>query len=316
MKIGILQATGHCGEIVKHTFNNAEMQELYKPVIYSKENNNDKNVGSDVREGKIDGIVVAPGAQFDIEGALKLHITDSIRIASAYEGKELNEIYNIASAEHLDKVLESLWHSMKRDFIISNPRIALIALNPTLEDTEKNILEPLVKECQKKGINTYGPYLFEEFINEQHYKHFDCTLVLSDTQCQNAINSLSDTLPSTLIMDMPVVVTKTNIDAEFLDQMLESHNDDNENDDENKNDKGKGNVKENIKNAEPNEQMTANRETASNCLRRAYYIANDIARNRRTYDKATSHPLPKLYHERRDESEKVRFAVKKEPKAE
>lgn len=300
MKIGILQATGHCGEIVKYTFNNAEMQELYKPVIYSKDNNNDKNVGNDVREGKIDGIVVAPGAQFDIEGAQKLHIIDSIRIATAYEGKELNEIYSIASTEHIGKVLESLWRSMHRDFIISNPRIALIALNPTLEDTEKNILEPLVKECQEKGINTYGPYLFEEFMKEQQYKHFDCTLVLSDTQCQNAIKSLSDGIPSTLIMDMPVVVTKTNIDEALLEQMLEPNTSDNEN----------------ANDTEANDQIASKREIAADCLRKAYYIANDIARNRRSYDKATSHPLPKLYHERRDESEKVRFAVKKETKAE
>ena len=46
-------------------------------------------------------------------------------------------------------------------------------------------------------------------------------------------------------------------------------------------------------------------------LRHAIYLAIDAFRNRETYDEAASHPLPKLYHERKDESEKVRFAIPK-----
>ena len=34
-------------------------------------------------------------------------------------------------------------------------------------------------------------------------------------------------------------------------------------------------------------------------------------RNRAMYDEPLANPLPKLYHEKRDESEKVRFAIPK-----
>ena len=36
-----------------------------------------------------------------------------------------------------------------------------------------------------------------------------------------------------------------------------------------------------------------------------------MARNRSTYDEPMTNPLPKLYHEKRDDSEKVRFTIPK-----
>lgn len=42
-------------------------------------------------------------------------------------------------------------------------------------------------------------------------------------------------------------------------------------------------------------------------LRHAIWAATDVLNNRKEYDAPMGNPLPKLYHERRDESEKVRF---------
>ena len=46
-------------------------------------------------------------------------------------------------------------------------------------------------------------------------------------------------------------------------------------------------------------------------FRQALYAVIDAARNRKNYDAPLANPLPKLYHEKRDESEKVRFAIPK-----
>ena len=40
-------------------------------------------------------------------------------------------------------------------------------------------------------------------------------------------------------------------------------------------------------------------------------MAIDIFRNRIDYDEAYENPLPKLYHEKKDDSEKVRFNIPK-----
>lgn len=47
-------------------------------------------------------------------------------------------------------------------------------------------------------------------------------------------------------------------------------------------------------------------------FRQAIYAAIDIWRNRKNYDEPLANPLPKLYHERREDGEKARFTVKKE----
>ncbi|WP_456105310.1 4-hydroxythreonine-4-phosphate dehydrogenase PdxA, partial [Prevotella sp.] len=44
-------------------------------------------------------------------------------------------------------------------------------------------------------------------------------------------------------------------------------------------------------------------------FRHAIYLAIDIYRNRAEYDAPMGNPLPKLYKERRDDSDKVRFSV-------
>ena len=51
--------------------------------------------------------------------------------------------------------------------------------------------------------------------------------------------------------------------------------------------------------------------TDESSFRHAIYLAIDIARRRHTSDTSSANPLPKLYHEKRDESEKVRFAIPK-----
>jgi 4-hydroxythreonine-4-phosphate dehydrogenase len=48
-------------------------------------------------------------------------------------------------------------------------------------------------------------------------------------------------------------------------------------------------------------------------FREAIYTCIDVYRSRYFFDLPYANPLPKMYHERREDGEKVRFAVKKRP---
>lgn len=62
----------------------------------------------------------------------------------------------------------------------------------------------------------------------------------------------------------------------------------------------------------PNSLSLAGKNIAEvDAFRNAIYAAIDIYRNRINYDEPLSNPLPKLYKERKEEGEKVRFAVKR-----
>ena len=52
-------------------------------------------------------------------------------------------------------------------------------------------------------------------------------------------------------------------------------------------------------------------EADETSFRHAVFLAVDAFRNRKNFDEAYENPLPKLYHEKRDESEKVRFSIPK-----
>jgi 4-hydroxythreonine-4-phosphate dehydrogenase len=47
-------------------------------------------------------------------------------------------------------------------------------------------------------------------------------------------------------------------------------------------------------------------------MRSAIYAAMDIKRNREADDEAKQNPLPKLYHERREDSERSRHTLPQE----
>ena len=83
VNIGILQSAGIAGRIIETALNNPEITDVFTPVIYSKENQNDKNVGADLKFGNIAAVVVAPGSttEFSFPGAMIVYADQGRRIA-------------------------------------------------------------------------------------------------------------------------------------------------------------------------------------------------------------------------------------------
>lgn len=256
--------------------NHPEHTDVFTPVIYSKENQNDKNVGSDLKFGNIQAVVVAPGSstEFKFDGSVVVYIDDRLRLATAVPGKGIGEMSEALTKDVLSDCLRKCWMSLKRDFLLTMPRIGVVALNDTLDGVEKNIIAPTVAELTAEGVGVFGPYVLDEYLEENKFQHFDMTVVISDEQAQRVLGTVMSDLRTRFIAGIPMVMAQTDYSAayEFDEADL----------------------------AEP-----------AQALRYAVYNVMDISRNRKAYDEAHKNPLPKLYHERRDDSEKVRFAVKK-----
>lgn len=276
MNIGILQSAGIAGRIIEVALNHPEHTDVFTPVIYSKENQNDKNVGSDLKFGNIQAVVVAPGSstEFKFEGSVVVYIDDHLRLATAVPGKSIGEMPAALTKEVLTDCLRKCWMSLKRDFGLTMPRIGIVALNDTIDEAEKNIIAPAVAEATAEGIGVFGPYVLDDYLEENKFQHFDMTVVISDEQAQKMLGMVSSDLRTRFIAGIPMVMAQTDYSAAY-------------------------------------EFDEADLEEPAQALRDAVYNVMDISRNRRVYDEAHKNPLPKLYHERRDDSEKVRFAVKK-----
>ena len=170
------------------------------------------------------------------------------------------------------KKIEILNLSLKKDFALNNPTIAVLALNPQLGAEEENIISPALKTVEDAGIQVYGPFTADDFFGNGLHHSFDGILAMYDDQGNVPFKTIAREYGVKMKAGFPFVITTPDQDPCFDIA-------------------GKGM-------ADPTS------------LRHAIYAAIDIFRNRIHYDEPLANPLPKLYHEKREDGDKARFAVK------
>ena len=143
--------------------------------------------------------------------------------------------------------------------------------NGLLGSEEQEIILPAIDELVDNDIQAFGPYPADTFFGCNYTEHFDGILAMYYEQGLAPFRSLSSCHGITYTAGLPLVRTS----AEIPDSLALA---------------GKGIIDELP-------------------FRHAIYLAIDIFRNRINYDAPMTNPLPKLYKERRDESDKVRFAI-------
>ena len=248
---------------------------------------------SDLGNGAVDAVVCLPMADHTLLAAdgssltlsqhaelhagvpgdsLTLHVSDNLRMAIAYEGTLAQALAQFSKETLLHKA--ALFHkSLERDFRLSTPRIALLRLNaqPSTEETE--VIKPVIEEGHKQQLGLFGPYSPEDFFSKSLYEQFDGVLAMHHDQGMIAFNLLSQCDGVTLCAGLPHIIVSTGIGNEIA--------------------------------------FGPKTESDDQRLRNAIYLAIDTLRARVTYDEPMGNPLKKLYHEKRDESEKVRFNMPK-----
>lgn len=230
----------------------------------------------DLKNGLYDVLVQAPVVSNHTpdpnDKSLLIMFADDIRIALATNRLPIKDVANQITAENLLEKCRLLHTSLKRDFRINNPRIAVLALNPQLGTEEENIISPAIKTVEEAGIQAYGPFTADDFFGNGLQHDFDGILAMYDNQGNIPFKTLATEFGVKMKAGFPFVITTPDQDPCFDIA-------------------GKGM-------ADPSS------------LRHAIYAAIDIFRNRIHYDEPLANPLPKLYHEKREDGDKARFAVK------
>ena len=207
--------------------------------------------------------------------ALMMLMNGSLRVALLTTHVPLSEVAQAVTKENLTEKLTILDHSLKRDFMIDNPRIAVLSLNPHCGDggligrEEEDIIRPTIDELFKQGIRCMGPYAADGFFGSGNYVHFDAILAMYHDQGLAPFKALAMDGGVNFTAGLPVV--RTSPDHGVAYDIA-----------------GKG---------------VANEDS----FRQAVYKAIDIVRNRATYDEARRRPLQKQYYEKRDDSDKLKL---------
>ena len=230
----------------------------------------------DLKNGLYDVLVQAPVVSSHTpdpnDKSLLIMFADDIRIALATNRLPIKDVASSITSDKLVEKCRLLHTSLKRDFRINNPRIAVLALNPQLGTEEENIIIPALKTVEDAGIQAYGPFTADDFFGNDLQNGFDGILAMYDDQGNVPFKTLAREYGVKMKTGFPFVITTPDHDPCFDIA-------------------GKGIA-----------------DPAS--LRHAIYAAIDIFRNRTNYDEPLANPLPKLYHEKREDGDKARFAVK------
>ena len=78
--------------------------------------------------------------------------------------------------------------SLKRDFRIEKPRIAVLALNPHAGDQgllgkeEQEVIAPTIDKAREQGLWVFGPYASDGFFGAGRYTQFDAVLAMYHDQ--------------------------------------------------------------------------------------------------------------------------------------
>lgn len=93
----------------------------------------------DYQKKAFDVLVTAPTVEKHFTAPLPMLVNDRLRIAMATSGLPIKDVPKAITQELLEEKASLLHQTLRRDFRISNPRIAILALNPQPGDEETQI---------------------------------------------------------------------------------------------------------------------------------------------------------------------------------
>ena len=163
----------------------------------------------DIKDGYIDVLVTGPFNKraMSAEGFGYTGHTE-------YLEKEfgVDEVAMIMVCDILKK-LRLMDSSLKRDFGIDSPKIAVLGLNPhcgdggLLGDEESKIILPAVQEAMEEGILAFGPYSPDGFFGLGNYRKYDAVLAMYHDQGLTPFKALAFEEGVNYTAGLPIVRT-------------------------------------------------------------------------------------------------------------
>ena len=171
----------------------------------------------DLSEGKIDLLVTAPiskeniqksGFNFPghteylaemagVDEALMVLISQELRVALVTTHIPVSEISKHLTKERLTQKVKLLEATLKKDFNIIKPKIAVFGLNPHAGENgkigaeEQQVISPVIQNLKNEGILVYGPFAADGFFGSHARNQYDGVLAMYHDQGLAAFKALA-----------------------------------------------------------------------------------------------------------------------------
>lgn len=119
----------------------------------------------------------------ELEGeSLMFMVTDTLRVGLLTDHVPVKDVATKITTELIENKINTVYRSLKKDFKIRRPKIAVLGINPHTGDngvigTEDDaVLRPTLNKIKDSGKLVYGPYAADSFFGSNNYKNFDAII--------------------------------------------------------------------------------------------------------------------------------------------
>ena len=205
-------------------------------------------------------------ASGDGASAMMILFDDILRVALVTTHLPIAKVPAAISRQNVADTVKRLDATLRRDFGIERPRIAVLALNPhagdngLLGDEEKERIAPAIEDASEAGVLAFGPFPADGFFGSGSFRAYDAVVAMYHDQGLAPFKALAGASGVNFTAGLPFVRTSPDHGTAF-------------------NIAGKGVADE-------------------SSMRQAIYAAIDIFRRRAVFDRASANPLRRHFVER------------------
>ncbi len=234
----------------------------------------------DLKDGKIQVLVTAPfnkqnvqsneyqfpghteflASTFGAKESIMILASENLRVGIATGHIPLSKVPQTLTKEVILRKLKQLNATLKEDFKIRRPRIAVLGLNPhagdggLLGEEEQTIIIPAIDDAIKGGILAFGPYAADGFFGANSVSRFDAVLAMYHDQGLAPFKALAFGSGVNYTGGLPIIRTSPAHGTAY--------------------------------------DIAGRDEASPESFRNALYMACDAYKNRKEYAELTKNPLP------------------------
>ena len=191
--------------------------------------------------------------------SLMMMINDHLRLGIVTSHLALKDVPSAITQDLLMEKILVMNASLRRDFGITMPKIAVLALDPHAGDNgvigthDQQVVKPTIEKAAEAGMLVYGPYPSDGFFGSVQFRNFDGVLALYHDQGLIPFKLMSFTRGVNFTAGLPYVRTSPAHGTAY--------------------------------------DIAGKDKASEQSFRNAVYLACNILRNRQEYDKLTENPL-------------------------
>lgn len=151
--------------------------------------------------------------QFGVSDVTMLMASHRLKLGVVTGHIPLKDVPGAITEDKILSKLRLMTESLKKDFRIDKPRIAVLSLNPHSGDggllgtEEQDIIIPAVSKAKEEDILAFGPFSPDGYFGLGHYEKFDATLAMYHDQGLAPFKALSFEDGVNFTAGLPIVRT-------------------------------------------------------------------------------------------------------------